>query len=327
MKIAITADLHLTDRVKHPERFHAFENILEQLVKQGIHTLIIAGDLFDTSCTTPGVFEEMVINQRYSSISIYILPGNHDLVVSEGTFALPNIHYITKPQLITFDEVIQFVLIPYINGSSVGEAMALSQFPILPGTWVLVSHGDWIAGGGQRDQYETGTYMPLTGRDLMLYQPKKVFLGHIHAHLDSSTVHYPGSPCPLDPTETGYRSFLIFDTKTWQVTRNTIETDYIFFSEHITVLPLEDEDLYVRNMLAERIKIWNVAQADIPKVRVRVNARGFSRDRMELANTIRSQLLDYQFADTDQPNLAQVKTTTDVMRGKIAELVKQKIDA
>lgn len=60
MKIAITADIHLTNRERHPERFHALENILDQLVDQEVNTLIIAGDLFDASCTTPGLFEDVV---------------------------------------------------------------------------------------------------------------------------------------------------------------------------------------------------------------------------------------------------------------------------
>ena len=47
MKIAITADLHLTTKKEHPERFNALKEILEHLRRENVPPLIIAGDLFD----------------------------------------------------------------------------------------------------------------------------------------------------------------------------------------------------------------------------------------------------------------------------------------
>ena len=326
MKIAITADIHLTSRERHPERFHALENILDQLVDQEIKTLIIAGDLFDASCTTPGLFEDVVKKKKYANIEIYIIPGNHDPVLSQGTFSHPNIKYITTPQLITFNKTIPFVFIPYTNASSIGETLSGNQFKLEMGKWVLISHGDWLAGMGNKNQYEKGTYMPLSGREIQLYKPKKVFLGHIHAKTDSSVVHYPGSPCAIDPTETGYRSFLILDSNTLQVSRNGVEADYLFFNEQFTVLPLDEEATYVKTLLSERIKAWNIPSADQSKVRVRIKARGFSRDRHELDKVIRGLIKDYQFADNDQPDISQVKISNDQTQGMIAELVKEKID-
>lgn len=46
MKIAFSADLHLTSQTTHPERTHALEAILECMLAEGIRTLINAGDLF-----------------------------------------------------------------------------------------------------------------------------------------------------------------------------------------------------------------------------------------------------------------------------------------
>ena len=47
MKIAVTADVHLTTREDNPERFNALEDILGSLEGLGIEHLIIAGDLFN----------------------------------------------------------------------------------------------------------------------------------------------------------------------------------------------------------------------------------------------------------------------------------------
>jgi exonuclease SbcD len=326
MKIAITADMHLTTRDRHPQRIHALNNILDQLVEQDIHTLIIAGDLFDATCTAPGEFEDVLKKKKYSKIAFYIIPGNHDPVLSEGTFSLQNIKYITKPQLIEIDASIPFIFIPYTHSISMGEILAIGQFAVEPGSWVLVGHGDWLSGTAKKNQYESGTYMPVSGRDLLLYKPKKVFLGHIHAQTDTATVHYPGSPCAMDPSETGYRSFLVFDTETWQVSRNVVDTDQLYFSEQITILPLEEEDAYVRTLLSNRVESWDISPTHQSKVRLRVKARGYSRDRLELAKVICDQLKDFQFADDNQPDISQVKMSNELTQGKIAEAVKQKID-
>jgi hypothetical protein len=178
-----------------------------------------------------------------------------------------------------------------------------------------------------RTQYESGTYMPISGRDITLFEPKKVFLGHIHAKKESSIVNYPGSPCAIDPTETGYRSFIIFDSKSMQMIRKVVETDYLFFNEQFTVLPLEEEITYVQTLLSERVKAWDISAADQSKIRVRVKARGFSRDRNELRKRICDQFKDYQFADSDQPDISKVKLSDDQGQGKIAELVKDRIDS
>jgi DNA repair protein SbcD/Mre11 len=327
MNIAITADLHLTSREKHPERFRALENIFDQLVEQEISTLIIAGDLFDATCTTPGEFEDAVKKKKYSKILLYVIPGNHDPIFSEGTFSLPNIRYIVKPELVEMPDGIPFVFIPFKHGSSVGEFLAAGQFPVKSDSWVLVGHGDWLTGTIQKNEYEIGTYMPLSGRDLLLYKPKKVFLGHIHAPIDSPIVHYTGSPCGIDPTETGYRSFIIFDPSTWNVSRSVVDTDLLFFNEQITILPLDEEEAYVRTLLSARVESWKIPPTHRTKVRVRVKARGYSRDRLNLTKAIRDQLREFQFTDSDQPDISQVKVSNDMTQGRITELVKQKIDA
>ncbi|MHB9033724.1 MAG: metallophosphoesterase family protein, partial [Anaerolineae bacterium] len=103
MIIAVTADVHLTSLAQAPERYHALDNILDQLVKKQIDTLVIAGDLFNQGCEAPGEFERLVGQPQYAGIRIYVLPGNHDPRGSAGTFARPNITYITEPRLVALD--------------------------------------------------------------------------------------------------------------------------------------------------------------------------------------------------------------------------------
>ncbi|GAG23883.1 unnamed protein product, partial [marine sediment metagenome] len=92
MKIAITADCHLTKIEDHPERYQAFENILDQLVERQIEILLVAGDLFDKGMTNYADFDKVCRRKKYQVIQIYILPGNHDPDLEAGHFTSKNVH-------------------------------------------------------------------------------------------------------------------------------------------------------------------------------------------------------------------------------------------
>ena len=56
VKIAITADNHLTTKTKNPERFKTLEYILKRCSELKVKLLIIAGDLFDQNIPYPREF-------------------------------------------------------------------------------------------------------------------------------------------------------------------------------------------------------------------------------------------------------------------------------
>ena len=78
MKIAITADIHLTSVKDNPERFHALESILNRLVEDRIPVLIIAGDLFDATAQEYHDFEKIIGKKKYQGLKIISIRGNHD---------------------------------------------------------------------------------------------------------------------------------------------------------------------------------------------------------------------------------------------------------
>jgi DNA repair exonuclease SbcCD nuclease subunit len=325
VKIAITADVHLTSREKNPERFHALENILEQLVTLKIDNLIIAGDLFDATCKDPGVFEQLIKKEKYSQITFYIIPGNHDPVLSQGTFVMQNIKYLTETQLIKFSKDANFLLLPYTPGTSIGEALASFPGTLASGAWFLVAHGDNLESTRLRNNYESGLYMPLSGRDIQLYKPKKVFLGHIHVKMDSEIVHYPGSPCGLDPTEIGIRSFLVYDISDGKVERIPVETDVIYLQELITVLPMQDEETYIKQLLTKKITAWNLDENQKMKARVRIKTQGYSTNREKISKTIKETMDQYQYTLGEPPDLSKLMLSADVMRADIASAVQARI--
>jgi DNA repair exonuclease SbcCD nuclease subunit len=325
MKIAITADVHLTSYDRHPERYRALENIMDQLVEQNIEKLIIAGDLFDTSCNNPGEFEKLVGQKKFNQLEIYIIPGNHDPALSVGSFSLKNIKYLTEPEPIAFSEDVSFLFLPYRPSTTVGEALAAIQEHVPDKNWVLIAHGDYQSSTTLRNEYEQGFYMPLSRRDIERYQPLKALLGHIHLPYNSDTLYYPGSPCGLDITETGHRSFLIYNTAKNTVTRHTIETDVIYFQVRLTVLPLEDEIGYVRTKLTQAVSGWGVKEQHRERLKVRISVQGYSSNREAIAQTVTDFFSQERIHLIDPPDLGKLKISTDVTRADIVSAAQERL--
>lgn len=325
MKIAITADVHLTSYEKHPERFNALKNILDQMVDQNIDKLIIAGDLFDAACDNPGEFEKLVGQEKFKHMIIYIIPGNHDPALSSGSFALSNIRYLTEPEKIAFTEEVLFLFLPYKPKTSIGETLVAHQDSISGGNWVLVSHGDYLSSTTLRNDYEEGVYMPLSRRDIELYQPVKMFLGHIHLPYNMDKLYYPGSPCGLDITETGIRTFLIYDTFTNAVVRQPVNTDVIYFQERLTVLPVENEVDFIKNKLSARISGWRVEERHKKLLKVRISAHGYSANREVVGKTIIDYLQQENINLIEPPDLSKLKISTDLTRADIILAVQERL--
>ena len=161
-----------------------------------------------------------------------------------------------------------------------GEKIAQLEHEIDGKQWVLVGHGDFYGGVKERNPLEPGTYMPLSRKDLGRFKPRTVFLGHIHKpHSPHDYVHYVGSPCGLDISETGHRRFLVYDTTDGSIEPRAIETDVLYFTETFLVLPREDEVPLLEQEIAKRIESWNIDASDHSKVQVRVEANGYAKNR------------------------------------------------
>lgn len=319
MRIALTADIHLSSRSKSPERYQALENILLQLPEMGCKTLVIAGDLFDKDLRNHAEFDQLC--KVHPGIDIHIIPGNHDIALAGASFTSRNVYVYNMPSWETLDESgVKFLFLPYVRGISMGEGLAASEIGDLePGRWILIAHGDWISGTVGRNLMEVGIYMPLTRSDLAKFSPVKVFLGHIHAPYDSEVVHYTGSPCPLDINETGIRRFLVYDTLTGEVCPHRVEAPIIYQQETITILPVEDESAYVRAIAQERMRGWGLDEQDLGKVVLRAKIRGWSQDKKSLLRAVEEAFSTV--ALESEPDLSEVSlAASDPAR---VELVQQ----
>jgi DNA repair protein SbcD/Mre11 len=327
MKIAITADNHLTTRHHAPERYHALENILYQMMQHGIKHLIIAGDLFDVDTHRQQNFSEFeTICKQHSKVQFHIIPGNHDQGISKKSIVGENIAIYDKPAIISIDDqAYPFLFIPYDENVSMGEQIAASVSQLELRQWVLIGHGDWIVGTKRSNAYEQGVYMPLARRDLDQFQPRQVFLGHIHA-AGNTPIHYAGSPCGLDINETGHRRFLVYDTETNQIESRWVDTDVLYFNTTLTILPLDDEETYLKPIIAGVIQSWNLNQNEKKKARIRVKVRGYSSDKDALTKIVKDAFEDFTFYHNEFPDMDEVFFSEDFAQQHIVELVQGAID-
>ena len=327
MKVAVTADVHLTTRNRNPERFQVLENILESLRLSGIDILIIAGDLFDASSRDVSELESLCSRDEFRNIKLYIIPGNHDPTLNYSQFTLDNLTVFSEPEIVRFaGDAIPILFVPYIRNMNMGEVISTFADQLVPDSWILVGHGDWSSGLRMGNPYEPGVFMPLTRQDIETFRPASVFLGHIHSPIDRPPVYYVGSPCGLDITETGYRRILLSDLSNGMVEEMAVDTPHIYFNETFIIVPVGDEEAFLQQQIEDRIQSWELKPGDEQKVRLRIKVNGYSVDRRNLLPTIMKSIGSFKFYNDEEADLSEVLISTDSERNYIADSVKSKIE-
>jgi exonuclease SbcD len=327
MKIALTADLHLTSREQHPERYHALEDILSQLVEDRIRHLFIAGDLFDASLKNYKDFELVCNRDQFRNIQIYIIPGNHDAEITAKSIVAENVKIFSQPEVIQIQNTKpSLFLLPYLPGKTMGESIEFYAGQLSPHEWILLAHGDWSDGMKSPNPYEPGIYMPLTSKDIQRYQPSRVFLGHIHKPMNKERVHYMGSPCGLDISETGIRTFLVYDLEMDECESRPVNNDIVLFDEHFIVVPAENEVSLLQQEIRKRVLAWNLPDLDLSSVNLRVKVNGYCSDRAALKATLDEAFQDFTFYRGEQPDISEVSVSEDTELQFLVDKVKERIE-
>jgi len=257
MKIAFTADIHLRTAAESLYKYNALRDILHQMGDTGIENLVIAGDLFDKQFSNYAEFEKFCGRYNEQGISFHILPGNHDAGIKTGSFAADNINVYDKTELVKFEEKCMPVLfVPYLEGKTIGEEIAPHKNRLDPAGWILAAHGDWLGSSIEANPSEPGTYMPLTKKDMSMYRPARVVLGHIHKPLDINNLHYCGSPVGLDINETGKRRYLTMDLRNNNLETHNVNTDVLYFNPILYIYPMENEKTFMEDQISGIIGGW-----------------------------------------------------------------------
>lgn len=328
MKIAITADNHLTTIAKNPQRFQALADIYRQCGERQVQLLIIAGDLFDQSMPNYADFEDLYRKFRPEDLTTIIIPGNHDHMLQKEALAGEGLFVYSEPTLRPLNDSRQLLFLPYRDHQSMGEGIAPFADSLISQRWILVSHGDWSSSVNTIDPYERGIYMPLTHPDLKLYQPELVFLGHIHRPQNNGIVYYPGSPCPVDITEIGTREFIILDTQKGEVTSHLVDSPLIYFNESFLIIPGINELERLQDEIQRRIIAWNLPAGWEDRVQVRVQVYGSaSTSRDEIISLVENSFASYNFYQDQPPALDQLVFSLDEDKAEIASQVQKWVSA
>lgn len=289
MRIAITADLHLDPN--YPERAHALGDILDQIQKDGISDLIIAGDLFDKDGDSSAYDSFRESCRKHSSVRLHVVPGNHDPEKSlkDVSSDLSNLSLYAEPSVEAFEGV-DFLFIPYRKGLSMGEELLRLKGDVRDRAWCMIGHGDFIGGPREPNLREKRVYMPLKQADLNDPNLLRVFLGHIHkpTPLDNplaGKVTYPGSPQGLDILESGPRRFLIYDTEINELSEVKVNSSLFFLNETIVLVPSEGEKESLCTEFENRLKSSKLSDIELAsQTQMRIKIEGFSLNKKSLVD-------------------------------------------
>jgi DNA repair protein SbcD/Mre11 len=320
MKIAVTADVHLRARDESPARYRALENVLEQNRVEGVHHVIVAGDLFDGEYRNFADFEGLC--RQYGDLEVHVIPGNHDAGIAEKSIVGSSVHVYTEVQTVELDGT-AFLFLPYSPGTTM--AQRITEAGGRPGVdpWVLVGHGDYYGGPRDPNPLEPGTYMPLTRSEVDGLGARAVFLGHIHKPGQWGSVYYAGSPCGLDISETGVRQFLVYDTESGRVDRQPVVTDHIYFVESFIVVPMEDEVHFLEQEIGRRIEAWGIDAGDHSKVCVRISARGYTTDKRAIQATLERGFEGFRHYDEEGQDIEHLSVAGDDQLNAIAQRTRE----
>jgi len=328
LKIAVTADIHLTSRTKHPERFRTLERLFRDVIEAGISQLIIAGDCFDKNQSNYHEWDALCGKSEFNRLNLTMIPGNHDALITSAHFASSNVNVYTEPVLMPSDTLMSLpiLFVPYLQDRTMGEILAGFKTQLKPRQWILIGHGDWSDGLKTGNPYEPGIYMPLSRYDLDLYQPRSVILGHIHKPTDSDRVAYPGSPCPLDILETGRRRYLVLDTENGEVTSSDIHSEALFFNETFIVFPGQDEFKRLKTEMTRRIDSWRLQPHEKDICRIRIQIKGITSDKNTLAALVQDVFQPFRFYRDETPDLSELFVNDDSNLEKLAQLAIREAD-
>ena len=322
MKFGITSDLHLNS--KYPERLENLNNLITDFTLVGINTLIIAGDLLDRDYH--GYKELDQVMGKFPEFNIYSIPGNHDRNLEQKFFNSKNIRIYNKTTIDTIGGQ-KILFIPYHDNKTMGEIIETIASE-LDSNWIMISHGDF----GIKNRADCGNedgYFPLTAGDIIMYSPSLVILGHIHKPGNpSQSVIYPGSPYPLDITETGQRRVLIYDTDTGAYESHYCKNIPVYLILDIFLIPDGNENKQItssiENFINNEKQNFNGNNFN-ENLTIRVRVNGYTSSMQGIKDIIENTL-NVKKIRIEKIDLEQLKVSNDEGLNEIASSVGERIE-
>lgn len=219
MRFLHTADLHLgavpdADRHWGKERADAVRTSLMRLIdlciREDVDLLLIAGDLFDAPPLTQELKDVNFLFSTLPHTKVVLIAGNHDFVrpgsaYSEFCFA-PNVFFLSgsAPQTVSFPQWnLEVHGFSYDCQELTDRRLETLSAPRDGKRHILLAHGG------------DSLHLPFRTARLAEQGWDYIALGHLHrpATALEGRLAFPGSPEPLDRTETGEHGCFIGELK------------------------------------------------------------------------------------------------------------------
>jgi len=270
-------------------------------------------------------FEAICKSSDFSHTQLLIIPGNHDANLSNKHIAAKNIRVFDQPTCEKLADGWNICYIPYRDGQTMGKAVSEITNRDTDSRWALVGHGDWFGNLGTPNLYEDyKVYMPLTRKEVNYLKPDFVFLGHIHVPQNIGNVFYAGSPCPVAVDETGYRRFLSFDTDNNKIEGVRVNTDILYFTARLLVMPTKGEQDHISRQIDQCKHDWGISEKDLSRVKIRVRAIGYSNDRRGLLKMIQKGFNEFNLLE--EPDISRVSNADDTEKNFIIERFREELE-
>lgn len=233
-RILHTADLHLA--ADHPERWEAFDAVLDAAREQEADALLVAGDLLDRAGDHAALRAEVRSRLDEAGVPTFLLPGNHDRDAYRpgqdwgGATSL----LLGEPLQVTAVDDVRLIGLPYPRTPTTFASLRrrVAERVETGAPHVLALHGTLVDAADPHIQEESrddepGDYFPVRTADLRGLGVDYVALGHYHQpelrRLGETTVAYSGSPSPVGSHAWGRRSAVLLDTEAEGLDARTVE--------------------------------------------------------------------------------------------------------
>jgi DNA repair exonuclease SbcCD nuclease subunit len=312
----VAADLHLGDTTDSIEVDGVSSKILDTIARlyelitdamQQGQTLVLAGDIFDSSRPTPQVlrlFMECLHHASTLQVNVVILPGNHDsslhwttLIAVEG-LRLSNVQFIYEPRHLVIDETKCFIL-PHLPKTIEKKVFESEKLPLGDYTSLIrkafkTSKFEVLISHAQLQNCSTSTECEMEAGNAISLQsntlPKIPFLilGHVHKPQEikiSETSHalIPGSLTPHSFGEIDdQKSYILFTKEVFEIVAYSTHLLYEYKQLKInmsrkTTFDISDDKLKAathNKLLKVKVITNDRKQVDIPSLRERISTFG-----------------------------------------------------
>lgn len=246
-----------------------FFRILDECIHNNVQLLLLTGDLFEEDYIT--VSELKDIRNKFASMPdtrIFITAGNHDPIINQRS-GYNLVEWSSNVHI--FSTLMEHVVIEELNVVVYGFSWSTKEikeygfdFLQIEDTSkfnILMLHGD---------AYSDSPYLPLNMNELFGKGFDYIALGHIHKpDEDQYRWAYPGSPEPLDFSETGVHGFIegIIDGESLNVQfKPFAKREFIHKSYKINEVMSFEE---IKNMIQE-----DIFNDDRPEALYRIKING-----------------------------------------------------